>query len=137
MKKERDVRRFSRGRWAVHRERARIADRKPEPDPRDSRGIQDVIPAVMKRFGLEEQGWQAVLEGEWTSLVGKAVAAHTRPGRMDHNNLVVFVDSSVWLNELSRYGRKSMFGNLQKRFGKKRIASVSLRLDPDGRAGKP
>jgi len=99
----------------------------------DPVSITDVMAGVMKRLGLEDPHWLSVLENEWQAIVGGAVAKHTRPGRMERKNLTVFVDNSVWLNELVRYGRQQMLSNLQKRFGKGKILSVSVAMDPDGR----
>jgi predicted nucleic acid-binding Zn ribbon protein len=71
---------------------------------------------------------------EWPALVGKAVAAHCRPGRLEKGELTVFVDSSVWLNELVRYSRQQLLSNLQAKFGRNEVRSVRVQLDPDGPA---
>jgi len=86
----------------------------------------------MKKIGLENHHWLLVLEEKWVTLVGAEVAKHTRPGRFERGNLVIFVDSSVWLSELSRYGRSKILSNLQEHFGLDRMKSVTLQLDPDG-----
>jgi len=85
----------------------------------------------MKALGLQNQHWLGALEKEWARVVGQPVAKHTRPGCIEGERLVVFVDSSVWLNELRRYGMDKMLSNLQERFTSARIKSVVLRLDPD------
>ena len=92
----------------------------------------DAVSGLMKKMGLASAHWLNALSEEWPALVGEAVARHTRPGRMDRNRLVVFVDSSVWLNELSRYGRREMLSALRKRFGDAKIGDISLQLDPNG-----
>lgn len=91
----------------------------------------DVIPAVMRRLGLEDQQWLFALTDEWPGMVGDVVAAHCRPGRVDRGVLTIFVDSSVWLNELSRYGQGQILTNLHKRFGDEKIRRILFRLDPD------
>ena len=96
-----------------------------------ARSIGEVIPAIMKRMGLEEQHWMTELSGEWDKIVGEDVARHTRPGKVQGDALVVFVDNSVWLNELSRYGKVPMLANLKKRFGSGKIDSLRFQLDPD------
>jgi len=127
---------FNRGRWQIERERCRIADVRPPSGPADPSVMADVIPALMKRLGLADQHWLGVLEEEWAKIAGEAVAKHTRPGRMEKKKLTVFVDNSVWMNELMRYGSKQLLLNLQKRFGSGRIVSVAFVLDPDaGRRG--
>jgi len=125
-------RKFNPGRWQVERERCRIDKYMPAAESRDAPIVGDVIPAVMKRLGLATPHWLAVLTEEWPALVGEDVAAHTRPGRVDGKRLVVFVDNSVWLSELVRYGQRPMLARLQERFGAAKVAAVYLQLDPDG-----
>jgi len=124
---------FSKGRWEIERERCRIEGFKPPAGVAEPEKIADIIPALMKSLGLAEQHWLGMLEEEWGKIAGEAVAKHTRPGRVEKKKLTVFVDNSVWLNELSRYGRQQLLQNLQKRFGSGKIVSVSFVLDPDGK----
>ena len=120
---------FHRGRWEVTRERFRIDDPAP-PAPDRSVHAGTVIGQVMKSLGLEDRLWQRELEAEWPALVGKLVATHARPGSVDAKRLIVFVDNSMWLAELSRYRRTELLKVLQRRFGSK-ISDVILRLDPE------
>ena len=111
--------------------------RKDEDGGQECRPVGDVIPAVMRRLGLEDQQWLFALTDEWSGLVGEVVASHCRPGRVERGVLTIFVDSSVWLNELSRYGQGQILKNLRKRFGDEKIRQVLFRLDPDeGRGGE-
>lgn len=128
-------RRRGAGKWQVERERHQLAQPEPYMSFRDASPIGAMVPRIMKKIGLADQHWLEELAAEWAGLVGEAVAKHTRPGRFQAKELTVFVDSSVWLNELSRYGRKEMLAKLEQRFGDRDIKSVNLKLDPDGGAG--
>jgi len=121
-----------RGKWQVERERHQLDQSRPDVFFKDASPIGEMIPRLMKKIGLEDEQWLETLSMEWARLVGEAVARHTRPGRFKKRELTVFVDSSVWLNELSRYGRKEMLAKLRERFGKGKITSISLKLDPEG-----
>ena len=125
-------RRRKSGRWAVERERFRIADAVPPAGIGDATPLGDILGRVMKKAGLSEQHWAAVLETSWDEIAGAQVASHTRPGPIHDKDLVVYVDSPVWLNELRRMGQRILLNNLQKQFGPSRIAAVKLELDPDG-----
>jgi predicted nucleic acid-binding Zn ribbon protein len=114
----------------VTRERCRIADPFPPPPENPGADLGSVVADVMKRIGLTADHWLNTLEEEWTDLVGATVAKHTRPGRFERKRLTVYVDSSVWLHELSRTGRHLMLANLEKRYGPGKITSVSFHLDP-------
>jgi predicted nucleic acid-binding Zn ribbon protein len=123
--------RMTRGQWAVHRERAQIDERRQPPRPSGDDTLEETLPKLMKKLGLDSKHWVETLSEEWSSIVGEAVSKHTRPGRIDGARLTVFVDSSAWLSELKRFGKKEMQQNLQKRFGIKRIREIRLQLDPD------
>ena len=126
--------RYNKGRWAVERERHHIdASAPPDPEP-ENPAISDIIPGIMKKLGLEQEQWTTVLDREWTELVGATVAAHTRPGRYQNRQLVVFVDSATWLNELKRYNQAEMLKKLQARFRADKIRRLSLQPDPGTQA---
>jgi predicted nucleic acid-binding Zn ribbon protein len=92
--------------------------------------LKQVLPDVVRELGIAEAVWQNEIVACWPELMGEQLAAKTRPGRVAHGTLVVFVEHSVWLNELSRYGKKQMLERLQARFGRQRIRSIRLQLDP-------
>lgn len=123
--------RYSKGRWMIERERCRITDFKPPPPDRSGMDLAAGVAGVLKKMGLENESWSAELVGAWPSVVGKQVSLHTRPGILQGNELTVYVDSSVWLNELQRYGLKVMLNNIQERFGDRRVRKLRLQIDPD------
>jgi predicted nucleic acid-binding Zn ribbon protein len=125
---------IGRGRWQVERERCQIEDPVPRPPAGEARPIAPIVSGLLAKFGIAQPEWLGALQEGWAQIVGPAVAAHTRPGRLDRRRLIVFVDNSVWLGELMRYGRRQMLANLQKQLGPGRIDSVTLQLDPDGAA---
>ncbi len=123
---------FDKGRWDIERQRSHIADSRPPSKDEGAKAIGDAIPEVIRSLGLEESIWLNKIEEEWMKLVGDVVAKHARPGRYDAGHLIVFVDSSVWLNELQRYGRTEILSKVQQRFGPEKITGIRLQLDPDG-----
>ncbi len=123
---------MDRSKWMIHRERARIDDWKPPSDFKDAVSIGNVVSNLIRRFGLGDKQWLMELSEEWPNIVGEAIAKHTKPGRFMEKKLVVFVDSSIWLSELSRYGRDEILAKIQKRFGQDKITELALQLNPDG-----
>ena len=91
--------------------------------------VAKLVASLLKSMRLDDQLRMGRLETEWPKVMGSAVAAHTRAGRLNGDELVVFVDNSVWLSELYR-SRAQMLANLQKAFGKSRIRRLRLQLDP-------
>lgn len=119
-------------RWQVHRERCRIVDPRPPPPSKQAAKIEDILPDLIQKLGMREDHWLQTLTEEWGKVVGQAVARHTRPGDVRHGKLVVFVDSSVWLGELSRYGKSQIAARLRKLYPGSKIRDIALQLDPEG-----
>ncbi len=94
--------------------------------------ISQAITGFIQGLQREQSNRLEGLAEEWPALVGGMVAAHARPGVLERGELTVFVDSSVWLSELSRHGRKDMLAALQRRFGSAHITGLRLQLDPEG-----
>jgi predicted nucleic acid-binding Zn ribbon protein len=124
---------FNPGRWLVQRQRVHLDLPAPPRGLADAVAIGSALPPLLQKLGLDGRQWLTRLAAEWPSVVGPAVARHTRPGRMEGDRLVVFVDHSVWLNELARYGKAAMLSNLQRSAGADRIKTLTLELDPDAR----
>lgn len=92
----------------------------------------DIADGVLRGLRLEERNWQSEMLQEWTALAGKTVSRHARPGKVSGTCLTVFVDSPVWLAEITRNQRGPLLQALQRRFGASRVASLRFLADPDG-----
>ena len=121
---------LNRGAWEVQRERCRIPAEQPLP-PDTTVSLSEVAEQLLKKWGLEGRVWEERLLRDWPEVVGAQVAAHSRPGRMDRGTLVIFVDGSVWLSELTRYIRGPLLANVQRHCGADKVRSLRLQLDPD------
>ena len=100
---------------------------------REAKGLGEAIRTVLRRMDLDSRGWQEHLTREWTNIAGATVAAHSRPGRMERDALVVFVDSSVWLEELARRGHRALLQSILRQPNTTAIKRLMFRLDPDPR----
>ena len=120
-------------RWMVTRERFQLPDMEPpaaEPDV----AVREIVNDIFKSIDVRRQ--PALLDQireAWHELSGPGAATHARPGYLDHQTLVVFVDSAVWLNELVRYERAGILARLQQRFGAVAIKALRLQADPEDR----
>jgi predicted nucleic acid-binding Zn ribbon protein len=119
----------TRSAWAIQRERCPYLDERP-PAPERVKPMADLLQNVCRKAGLSERLWQQSLITDWESLVGKTVAAHTRPGELQHSTLVIYVDSSPWLSELQRTFARRILASLQERYDSRRIRTLRWRLDP-------
>ena len=128
----------NRGRWQVERERHQLTEHFPGEGVKDLVAtVASLIPAALGRVGLHNESWQRQIETKWTDIVGKVVAEHARPGRYYQGTLVIFVDSSPWLSELSRIWQKRILLNLQKEFTAGKIKAVRFQMDPEGDLRRP
>ena len=118
------------GRWEVERERFRIADALPPSPGAGAEAIGAILPGILGRIKPKSTGVIFLIEDKWAEIAGKA-AAHSKPAKLEKGVLTVYVDSSSWLNELSRFGRKSIQSGLNRHVGKDIVTELHFVLDPD------
>ena len=80
---------------------------------------------------LRDQGWQAQAAvgsvfGRWPEIVGAEMAAHTRPDRLDGDELVVIADSTAWATQV-RWLAKDLIRTLNAELGSGTVAVVKIR----------
>ena len=121
---------YDHGQWAIERERFQIPKIAP-PSPAHVEETADVVMRVMKNIGLESRTWEERLQKEWIDLVGAQIGRNARPGRMNNKILYIFVNHSIWLDEITRYSKKEILHKLQDRFGANTITDIKVTLDPD------
>ncbi|MDD5677218.1 MAG: DUF721 domain-containing protein [Kiritimatiellae bacterium] len=120
-------------RWMVTRERFQLPDMEP-PAAESDVTVREIVNDIFKNIEVRRQ--PALLDQireAWRDLAGPGAATHARPGYLDHQTLVIFVDSAVWLNELARYERAGILARLQQRFGAESLKTLRLQADPEGR----
>ncbi len=96
----------------------------------EAESVGSVLDGVLARIALLRLDWIDELAQVWPEVAGKAVAAHTRPARLEGPRLIVYVDQHVWMMELQRSGKKPLLANIWKRFGANKIKDILFRLDP-------
>jgi len=118
----------SRREWVstAERERLRLAPGQTESCDRTV-SISDALEGILADVKLVEEHWLNRLRDGWQSVAGD-VAQHTVPGRVEKGCLFVYVDSSVWLAELSRYGKKALLERIHKAGFKDKVKSVCFQI---------
>jgi predicted nucleic acid-binding Zn ribbon protein len=64
-------------------------------------GIGNVLGTTTRRLGIDREIDRWKLCGLWHELVGDAIARHSRPARWRGRTLIVRVEHSTWLQELT------------------------------------
>ena len=96
--------------------------------PRPANSTNELVPAVMKRLGLEQRLQQSQVFYLWPNIVGPDIARHTQPVSLRAGLLVVAVDHPVWLQELVRYDKPVILQKVRERVGKKVIRDICFRI---------
>jgi predicted nucleic acid-binding Zn ribbon protein len=94
---------------------------------RKTERIDGVVKSVME--GLDRRSNPAAedIESIWKKVAGKKASAHTKPASLRKKCLVVNVDGSSWLYELTL--RKGEFlKNLKKKLGSDKIKELQFRI---------
>lgn len=121
---------MKKSKWQLERERHRIARETPILGVREATPIARAISPVIKSIIRSDEPDLEKIEQKWESIVGKDAVAHCKPGKIEHGALTIFVDSTVWLNELKRYRKKIILARLQNFLGRDKMSAVIFRLDP-------
>lgn len=79
--------------------------------------IGEVVEALLKKLGLERRFKESQISFQWRNWVGNSIAAHAKPYRVVNQKLVVYVDNSVWLSELSRHYKTWILKRIQTSLG--------------------
>lgn len=115
----------------IARERFQL-DETQRPPPEDrTQPLKDPLRNVIKKLGIQTDVALQDLLDHWPEVVGPQVAAHSRPGRLENKELMVYVTHPIWLQELQRFHFKTMQSNIQSRAGKSVIRSIRIQIDPD------
>lgn len=87
--------------------------------------IADILPALLKQYGLAEAavGWQAV--ADWPAVAGARIAGHARAVSFHDGTLTVEVDGSAWMHELG-FLKPELVRNLNRHLGADVVRDVRL-----------
>jgi predicted nucleic acid-binding Zn ribbon protein len=93
--------------------------------------VASVLSRLMQKLGLsaELEGWRAV--EEWHRLVGPRVGRHTRAVSFRNGALLVEVEGSAWMHELS-FLKRDLIQRVNRYLGADRVREVKLILARGG-----
>ena len=62
--------------------------------------LGDLLPPVLKRFGLDQRFKEQQVLTLWPTVVGEELSARTKATKIDRGVLFVHVEHGAWLQEL-------------------------------------
>ena len=88
----------------------------------------EVLTRIMKTSAIGHDLQHAEIYEAWRDSAGAEVARHTRVVGVRSNTLIVEVDSSPWLYELSGFHKQALVQSVQGRLTKTRIIDIDFRI---------
>lgn len=97
--------------------------------PLDS--LASVLAGLAHRLGLESKLLEIRLHRRWSEIVGQQIAAHTRPDQIRFKKLYVYVQHSVWLQQLT-YLKPNLLDKINAAAGESLVSDLVLRIGDFG-----
>lgn len=106
---------------------------RPGVHPKPWETLDEVLRRELDRLPMD---WEAAaclsgLAEKWPAVAGPLMAAHAAPGELRGDALLVWVDNSAWLSELSRLHARALLERIRCVAGCGRIQRIEFRLNPD------
>ncbi len=98
--------------------------------------VSQVLDDYLRASGLDEALERTGLLDDWAAVVGDRIAAVTRAAEVRGDTLIVEVDSSAWLNELTMM-RNTILGRINKLPDRPSLGRIRFRLAPGPGGGDP
>jgi predicted nucleic acid-binding Zn ribbon protein len=93
--------------------------------------VSSVLSRLLRKLGLESEilGWRAV--DEWPQVVGPRVSQHARAVSFRGGTLVVEVEGSAWMHELS-YLKRDLIRKINAQLGSELVRHVRFVIPRGG-----
>lgn len=125
-----DSRFKSRDRWELERERFQLVDSFPPTMMRDPDKLDSKIDVALKMLKVEYNAVQDGIASGWNNIARADYVAHSKPGEFNEatGTLVIYVESTLWLNQIRRYGERNLMQRIQASFPQ--VKKLVLKLNP-------
>ena len=90
--------------------------------------LSDVLGRMLQTSALGHDIEHMEIYAAWLNVAGSEVARHTRVVGVRGNSLIVEVDSSPWLYELSVFRKTGLLSSLRSNLKKTRIVDIEFRI---------
>jgi predicted nucleic acid-binding Zn ribbon protein len=89
--------------------------------------LEDLVKNIIGNFAGKEKLTEEEIRSAWSLVVGKEAAKHSRPRSFVESRLIVHVDDSGWLYELTTQ-KKYILNNLSSELKGKRLKDITFRI---------
>ena len=94
-----------------------------QPEP-----IKDIIANIIEDLSSGKKFRERQVLEVWSEVAGKRIVRHTRPVMVRNGRLLINVDRSVWLYELTQKHKDRLLKRLQKRVGEDTLKEIQFRM---------
>ena len=89
--------------------------------------INGIIKTLIEKLGKEERPTSEEIGAAWADAAGEKAVRHAKPVSLRKKRLVVNVDGSSWLYELT-LKKESLLTKMKQRLGEERIKELQFRI---------
>ncbi|MBI5197807.1 MAG: DUF721 domain-containing protein [Nitrospirae bacterium] len=93
--------------------------------------VSGLLRNILRQYGLEGKLREYQLAQRWEEIVGQTIAGHTYPEAIRFKKLILRVDSSVWMQQLSFF-KKDLVEKVNNAFESPLIQDIQLRIGTIG-----
>ncbi len=94
---------------------------------RKAERIDSVVKSLMEGLDKHSNPTAEDIEGIWREIAGKKASSHTKPASLRKKHLIINVDGSSWLYELT-LRKGELLSKLKKELGKDKIKELQFRI---------
>jgi len=99
--------------------------------PKGAERLGRLLAGVIKSLGAKEHLGKEEIELAWRAAAGGSAATHSRPVSYKRGTLVVNVENSSWLYELTTH-KKDIISKLEKGLEREKIKELRFRIGDIG-----
>ena len=89
--------------------------------------LEGLVKSIISSFAGKEKLTEEEIRSAWGLVVGEKAAKHSRPRSFQDGRLIVHIDDSSWLYELSTQ-KKYILNNLSAELKGKKLKDITLRI---------
>ena len=89
--------------------------------------LEDLVKSIIGNFAGKEKLTEEEIRSAWGLVVGEQAAKHSRPRSFAESRLIVHVDDSSWLYELTTR-KKYILNNLSSELKGKKLKDITFRI---------
>ncbi len=89
--------------------------------------LEGLVKSIIGNFGGKDKLTEEEIRSAWSLVVGKKAAKHSRPRSFSDARLIVHVDDSSWLYELTTR-KKHILSSLSSELKGKKLKDITFRI---------